>query len=113
MHIDWRLISDKEIVIDRPNVLVEINDKKIIYKDEYGIHTIDQKDKIYKRVYNGDTIIIDFNKNLMTVYFEDKKFDLDIKSKYQEKGKEIHLKYSLGEEEKEIIITRKEELWKR
>ena len=48
--------------------------------------------------------------NLLTVSFGSNNLKYDIKTNYEEKDELIILTYELGNEEKQIIIKRKEEI---
>ncbi len=108
--IDWKLKSDGVTLIDNKNEDVLIDDSNIIYKDEFGTHNIDCINKIYKRIGKDDAMTIDFKNNIMTINFDKEELKYDIDTSYIEKDNEIRLTYFIGDEKKEMIITKKEEL---
>ncbi len=110
MKIDWKLISDDEIIIDEKDKVVRIEQGVIYYEDEYGVHSIDQSRKIYERKGPEDIFKIDFNQSLLIVSFDNFKQKYDIISKYEEIDNIIRLTYSLGNDKKIIEITRKEDI---
>jgi len=112
MKIDWKLLDNGEIVIDEVDKLTKFENNTIYYEDEYGIHVVDRTNRIYERRCPDDTFRVDFKNNLLTVSFGSNNLKYDIKTNYEEKDELIILTYELGNEQKQIIIKRKEEIWK-
>lgn len=110
MLVDWKLKNGDEIVINDENVNVIYEDNIMRYIDKYGEHNIDVIKKIYEYKSKDGLFKVDFNKNIVTIEFDNFKQDYDIDSKYEEIDNIIRLVYSLGDEKKVIEITRKEEI---
>lgn len=106
-YINWKLISNNEVVINNELVECEFEDSILkYYEDKDTINIVDLKNDVYIRENSEFTFKIDF-KNRCFDYIL-KKEDLSIKNASLEatieKDKEIHLKYNLGDDIKEIII---------
>lgn len=110
LKIDWKLISDDEVIIDEKDKEVKFEQGIIYYEDEYGTHSIDQNRKIYERKGPEDIFKIDFNQSLLFVSFDNYKQKYDIITKYEKIDNVIRLTYALGNEKKIIEITRKEDI---
>ena len=110
LKIDWKLISDDEIIIDEKDKVVKIEQDIIYYEDEYGMHSIDQNRKIYERKGPEDIFKIDFNQSLLIVSFDNFRQKYDIITNYEKIDNVIRLTYALGNEKKIIEITRKEDI---
>lgn len=108
--VDWQLYSENNLIINNQNVEAEFNQNNIVYNDEFGKHIIDRKNKIYERIDNEDYMIINFNKNTITFKFNGETLEYDITSEYKEGENKISLIYSLGEEEKRIVIKKRDEI---
>lgn len=110
MKIDSKLLDNGEIVIDEVDKLTKFENNTIYYEDEYGTHVVDRTNRIYERRCPDDTFRVDFKNNLLTVSFGSNNLKYDIKTNYEEKDELIILTYELGNEQKQIIIKRKEEI---
>lgn len=108
MKIDWKLISNGTIEIDKKNCFAEYKDNTIYYKDEYGTHVINRDNRTYERIGEEDIFRVDFENELLTVIFDNNNLKYKIDTKYEEIDNTIKLTYSLGEEEKIIEIKRSE-----
>lgn len=105
-NIIWQLYSDDVLLIENKNAFAEVTDKLIIYKDEYGIHTINKELKTYERVASDSVIKIDFNKSQINIRFDNNDLIYDIETSYLINGDVITLTYELGDDKKKIIIKR-------
>lgn len=105
--INWSLLNDGEVVINNKKVTCEYEvDKFIKYYEEKTINIIDINNKIYLRENNEFIFKIDFNKKIFSYYLKenDIKLEDDINCIFNNKNNIINLKYTLDEEEREIII---------
>lgn len=110
MKIDWKLLDNGKIIIDEIDKTIKYVDNVIYYEDKYGTHVVDRTNRIYERRCPDDTFRVDFKNNLLTVSFGNNNLKYDIKTNYEEKDEQIILTYELGDENKQIIIKRKEEI---
>ena len=71
--IDWKVYSDNNLVIDNNNVnCILIAPQKIKYKDEYGKHIIDIKNKIYLKESKDNKMTINFIEQTCEFTFDEK-----------------------------------------
>ena len=110
MKIDWKVFSDNELIIKDLNKIVKYEDNIIYYSDEYGLHKIDLDKKVYERNNTDNIFKIDFNTEILTIKFDNNDLKYNINTNYEDDGTVIKLTYSLGDENKVIEVTRKEEL---
>ncbi len=106
MLIDWKLISDNEIIIEEHNKEAKFTDNILEYIDEYGTHIINLNEKTYARVTEDNTFKVDFINNILTITFLNQDLKYDIATSFLKDDNSITLTYSLGEENKTIIVTR-------
>lgn len=106
-YINWKLISDNKLIVNNEVVECEFDCNILKYYEDDTINIVDLENDIYVRENNEFTFKIDF-KNRCFDYIL-KKEELSIKNAFLEatitkNDKEIHLKYNLGDDKKEIII---------
>jgi len=105
--INWSLLSDNKIIIDK-NILCEY-EKNILIKyieDDHTSNIIDLKNRIYIRENNEFLFKIDFNKKIFYYELKENNICLEniIECELNQNDKNILLKYKIDEEEKKIII---------
>lgn len=105
--IKWQLISDKKEVINKL-VECEFDDNVIKYQEDDGsINIIDLNKRIYLRENDEFTFKVDFNNKVFNYILKKEEMAIEnapLEGELIINNDLIHLKYSLGEEEKEIII---------
>lgn len=105
--IKWQLISDKKEVINKL-VECEFDDNVIKYQeDDESINIIDLNKRIYLRENDEFTFKVDFNNKVFNYILKKEEMAIEnapLEGELILNNDFIHLKYSLGEEEKEIII---------
>lgn len=104
--INMTLLSNQKEVLKYKNIDAQYTKDNIIFNDKYGRHCINRNDKTYERRNERDIFTIDFIKQLCIISFDGKTLKYDINTKYIDTKEELRLTYSLGEEEKIIIITK-------
>lgn len=109
MKIDWELTTDGKSDLKYENFLVKYEDNIITFTDKYGKHTLNIDKEVYQK--EDDTkMTIDFKNKIFLINVDNKEFSCEIESKIEKSENGYRLKYKLGDETKEIIITRKEEI---
>ncbi len=108
MYINWKLLSDNKVIIDEVNKKVDFQNNILTYEDKYGVHTVFIDKKIYERKSPDNIFRVNFFNNTLDVIFDKHNLTYDIVSKFSKNEEEIRLYYSLGDEEKMIIITKGE-----
>ena len=105
--INWCLLNDKKIVKNFENVECEFNNKILEFKeDDKTFNKVDLNNNKYTRETAEFIFQIDFNKKECHYNLKElnKNFSMSIDSEIIKKNNKIILKYSLDDEEKQIII---------
>lgn len=105
--INWCLLNDKKIVKNFENVECEFNNKILEFKeDDNALNKIDLINNKYIRETDEFTFQIDFNKKECHYNLKElnKSFSMPIDGEFTKKNNKIILRYSLEDEEKQIII---------
>ena len=110
LFINWSLYNNDELVLE--NKIKDFQYEKanfIEIKDEYGIHKVDLKNKIYEKNDNNVIFRIDFVNNLCIIILDsDKKLEMEIATNWHYQNNTWKLEYKLENENKQIIIELKE-----
>ena len=105
--INWCLLNDKKIVKNFENVECEFNNKILEFKeDDNTLNKIDLINYKYIRETNEFSFKVDFKTKECHYNLKElnKIFSMPIDGEITKKDNEIILKYSLDDEEKQIII---------
>ena len=105
--INWRLLNDKKIVKNFENVECEFNNKILEFKEnDNALNKVDLINNKYIRDTDEFSFQIDFNKKECHYILKelDKSFSMPIDGEITKEDNKITLKYSLDDEEKQIII---------
>ena len=100
------LYNNNDIIIKNEKVWCEIDNKIIKYQEEDSLNIIDLNKKIYTRENKEYFLKIDFNKQefVYTLKDIDKSVLHNLDKCSITEDNDIELIYSIGEEEKKIII---------
>lgn len=105
--INWCLLNDKKIVKNFENVECEFNNKILEFKeDDNTLNKIDLINNNYTRDTNEFTFQVDFKAKECHYILKElnKSFSMPIDGEIIKDDNKITLKYSLDDEEKQIII---------
>ena len=109
MVINWQFYSNKKLIDEFKNIACEVNNKNIIVSFDDSRNVINIYDKIYKREKEDYQMIIDFKKKTVSFLLKDiKPLEYDIDCNFKKKDNVIYLTYKIDDEEKKIVIERKD-----
>ena len=108
-HIDWILFNNKKKILEYKNVVCEINNNCWHFNEDGNIiNIIDLNKNIYQRESDDYILQVDFKKKkyYLTLRGKEKNtlFTMNLECASIEKEEDIHLKYKIDDEEKEILI---------
>ena len=105
--INWCLLNDNKIVKNFENVECEFNNKILEFKeDDKTLNKVDLLNNKYTRDINEFTFQVDFKTKECHYILKElnKSFSMPIDGEITKENNKITLKYSLDDEEKQIII---------
>ena len=107
-YINWKLISNDEVILNKYNVECNFNDNIITYIEEDNIkNQIDISKKIYKRDTLEFTFIIDFKNKHFKYILKGYDYNIEdtlVNGEFNYNNNEIILIYNIEDEDKKIIV---------
>ncbi len=109
-RVDWVLKNNSYEIVVNSGIMSEFIPKKeiVVYEND-AKNKIDIAARIYERQCSDYVMTVDFKKGICSfVFSSEDKCSFDVKASFLETKNSIVLKYSLDEDEKEIIVSWKD-----
>ena len=109
MVINWQFYSNKRLIDDFKNITCKVKNNEIIVSFNDSRNIINIFSETYKRENEDYQMLIDFKRKTVSFLLKDiKPLEYDIDCHFRKEKNVIYLTYKIDDEEKKIIIERKD-----